>query len=105
MSICGCTNIYFQKHLFDPCSESIDFALNADLPGEYMLNLYFLGTEVTIKRVFQVGDSLTFPLKGLNENFEYMAKIYNPQQYEVSKVIGETSYNCFSFQTGFKKSL
>lgn len=105
MYSCNCTNVFFHKNPFNPCSESIDFAINAEFPGEYVLNLSFLDTDVQIKKVFEQYEALIFPLKGLNENFEYLAKIFSPQQTEVTKTIGEITYNCFSFKTAFKKTL
>lgn len=102
---CQCTKINYHEEAVEACSESLYFEINAAQDGEYILSLSFLGTSVEIKRLFEAGEQLVFPLKGLNEDFEYLAAIVAPDKSMVVKTIEGETYNCFHFKTGFKKSL
>lgn len=88
------------------CAESvIDFGITAQVEGTHQLILKFLGVEVLIEKDFAVDDQMTFPVGGLNENFTYTARIYEPDGKQVVIRKDSVEYDCFEFQTVLKLAL
>jgi hypothetical protein len=102
----SCSNIFYIKDLIGTCSDSVvDLGFTASATGEHVLKTSFLGSEVTVKKTFQTGELLKFPTHGLNEKFQYLAKVVGPSGTVLMFTAGNISYNCFSFETAFKIQL
>lgn len=80
---------------FDPCGE-IEFAAEASVSGEFTLKVGYLGNIVTVTAEQTMGEPITFPLEGLNENFTFTGKVYNPEGVAVA-LVEETT--CIQFAT------
>lgn len=94
---CCCTNtLSFCTQ--NVCGE-IDFDIKAQVAGVHKLVTEFLGVQITIRKIFAIGDNLIFPLNLLNENFEYTVNLYDPDGTQIIIAKGGIDYDCFKFKT------
>ena len=99
MSCCSCNKI------LDFCSTpacsngSLDLQIKAQLDGIYTLITDFLGAEVKIPQDFLIDDRIVFPTEGLNEEYTYLAKVYDPAGDQVVILKDAIEYDCFRFST------
>jgi hypothetical protein len=102
MGFCNCANTYVISGTVDTCQDSaIKFPFTASEAGEYTLQTSQGVTGITIKKTFTASEIISFPTLGLNENFEYVAKILDPEGEEVTFTENSIEYSCFSFKTSF----
>jgi hypothetical protein len=102
---CCCNNI-LELCRVSVCGES-QIITGADATGNgiYKLVLDYLGVDVIINQEQETGEPLNFPSDGLNENYKYTGKIYDPNGTLVEITLDEIVYNCISFQTGLAYEL
>lgn len=73
----------------------------ADSPSEnnYTLVLDFLQTQITLSELQVEGENIHFNVSGLNENFQYIGKIYDPGGNLVTIADSPDTYDCIKFRT------
>jgi hypothetical protein len=67
--------------------------------NEYQLVIDFLQTQITLTEVQIEGENIQFDVSALNENFEYIGKIYDANGDLVTITIGEDEFDCIKFKT------
>lgn len=98
---CCCTNIYPFCKMKVCDAEGVNLSpLVANIEGEYILQLNYMGAIYEIKKDFEVDEDLKFSSENLNENFEYKGILLDPNGDPVLFTIGEdeTIYDCFTFK-------
>jgi hypothetical protein len=81
--------------------------LVANIEGEYILQLTYLGATYSLTKSFEVDEELIFSTETLNENYNYKGQLLDPNGDIVIFTIGEdeTLYDCFTFTTAEAYSL
>jgi hypothetical protein len=98
---CCCTNNYPLCDM--PACDDLGIDLTpfvAAMDGEHELQISYLGSVLILKKTFSTGDAIIFPSHDLNENFEYNAKLYDPNdELMLLSVEGnETLFDCVTFK-------
>ena len=94
---CCCTKI-LSLCKFSVCGD-IDFGIQAVQGGTHTLELEFLGVTFTKEKHFEGDDDIIFPASGLNENYIYTGKLFDPDGKQIVIKKGDIEYDCFSFET------
>lgn len=79
--------------------DDIDFGITAQISGVHKLVLEFLGRQISITKTFEPDDEITFPASSLNENFTYLAKLYDPSGKQIVISKDDIDYDCIEFKT------
>lgn len=95
---CCCTNILRLCDV-EACTGTIAFQIKAQANGIHKMELEFLGSLLTIEKTFAINDDIEFSAEGLNENFEYLVRLYQPDGGQISISKDAVTYDCFSFKT------
>lgn len=94
---CCCTNTLNLCDQ-DVCT-GVDLGIAAQIPGAHQLKLFFLGMMITLEEEFVVGQQVVFPLGNVNENFEYIAELYDPIGNKILIRKSDVDYDCVRFRT------
>lgn len=107
MYSCNCKNVFYVFMPVGTCLlDKVSFGMPAPQAGEYVMKLSFLNEEITIKSTLQMGADVAFNTVGLNENYEWVATVYNPDGTQLKKPYTDgKEFDCFSFRTTLKLSL
>lgn len=97
MSCCFCQKI-LPLCKVSVCGD-IDFGITAQKQGLHKLELEFLGVIYNKFASFEVDEQIIFSASGLNENYTYTGKLYEPDGNLIVIQSGAVDYDCFSFQT------
>ena len=73
--------------------------------NEYQLVIDFLQTQITLTEAQIEGEKISFDISALNENYEYIGKIYDASGDQVTITIGDDEYDCIKFKTVMNISL
>lgn len=79
--------------------DTINTGVAASQTGEHILQLQHLGAFVQIKAQGTQGQVLSFPSKGLNERFEYVGVIYQPDKSPLKFTVDNIEYDGVNFKT------
>lgn len=79
------------------CDGEVDFNIKAQANGLHKLHVDFLEGTIVIEKAFAINDDITFPVNQLNDNFHYIAKLYQPDGQQITVSKDEVVYDCFSF--------
>ena len=96
---CCCTNTLELCKVSVCGSAEIVTGMTVTEPGNYRLELNYLGVTVNINKTFEADEELNFPAANLNEDYKYTGKVYGPDGDPFPIVIEEVSYDCIAFQT------
>lgn len=88
--------------LVNTCVGALPTGLTATETGVYKLQVDYLGRLLIIEQPFNIGEPLVFDVRKLNEDFEYLAKVFLPSGGQLTKAVTGTQYECFSFSTFFE---
>jgi hypothetical protein len=94
---CCCENI-LDIGCFNPCG-ALKFESLAATTGEYTLEVEFLDTKQAIKATIDAGNQIEFNLDGLNENFDFTARLFAPDGTKLTITVGSIDYDCIKFKT------
>lgn len=82
------------------CKDAIlKTGINAAVDGDHVLILDFFGVDIMIVQTQVTGAEITFPIDGLNENYEFEGRIVNPAGDQISFIKNAVDYNCIKFRT------
>lgn len=105
MNNCGCcckNTLNFCDQ--DVCGSGIDFDITAQMSGEHILHLTFLGViSFKIAKTFGAGDEIIFPIDTLNEDYQYTSELFDPNGDKIVISKNGIDYDCFRFKTVINK--
>jgi len=67
--------------------------------GDWTLKMDYFQTQIVLTQEQTAGESITFDVSSLNENFEFTGQIYDANGGLVSITVGEDVYDCIKFKT------
>lgn len=103
---CNCRKILFNKNPVGTClGEVVDLGFAVDQDGIYTQKLSFLDAEIVLERNLFAGDRATVLTDRLNENYEYVVQMFNPDGTQIKVDTGGEIFDCFSFRTTIKIKL
>lgn len=94
MACDNCTSTY-DLGCVQHCEDIVISATIAEA-GTATLNTNFNGVLVTQSFEVEVGDEITVPMSGLNENYEYSIQILNSSGEVIELTFGDATYDCFT---------
>lgn len=102
MPSCCCINTL---NLCDaPICETLELdviAIDMGSPNgtNYKLVLDFLNVQITLEQEQTAGENVSFDISALNENYQYVGKLYDPNGDLVTIEDSPNSYDCIKFKT------
>lgn len=99
MSACKCcTNIYDIGCVY-PCLE-VELPLEALEEGDHRVLIEYRGTtHEYIQTVVYAGENIRIPYYFLNENYEHIVNVIDPNGDEMIYVDADVEYDCFKIRT------
>lgn len=95
---CCCQKVY---KLCDVtvCVESLRLPIIAEVGGDHVLELEFLGDVVRQTSFFGINDGASFGTNALNEGFTYVGHVLDPNNQKMLFTVDGVEYDCFEFTT------